>query len=199
MLRYADRVQETTTTTGTSAYILDGALVGYQAFAAALGDGDTCFYCATDNLNWEVGLGTYSESGNSLARTTIFASSNSGEAISWGQGSRNIWLDVPANYFTKASQVREVTASGAITQLITDRVIVVENNTESQTTVNLLPAADMAPQNNDVTIVDGTGNANVLLVPDGDDTINGASSMAFDYNWQWAKLTPVAAGWVTTG
>ena len=99
-LKYADRVQETFTTTGTGTISLGGAITGYQAFSAALSNGDTCYYAATDGTNWEVGLGTYTSSGTTLARTTILASSNSNSAVSWAAGTKNIWLDLPAAAIT---------------------------------------------------------------------------------------------------
>jgi hypothetical protein len=93
---YADRVQETFTTTGTGTITLGGAVTGYRAFTNALADQNTCYYAATDGTNWEVGLGTFTASGTTLARTTILASSNSGSAVSWATGTKNIWLDFPA-------------------------------------------------------------------------------------------------------
>lgn len=95
MLVFADRVQESTPTTGTGDYALGGALVGYQSFAV-VGDGNECYYGATDGVNWEVGLGTYAIAGPTLARTAILASSNGGAAVSWALGNKAIWLDSPA-------------------------------------------------------------------------------------------------------
>ena len=42
---FFDRVLETSLTTGTGTYTLGGAVTGYQSFAA-VGDGNTCYYCA---------------------------------------------------------------------------------------------------------------------------------------------------------
>jgi hypothetical protein len=94
-LIYADRVSETTATTGTGTYTLAGAVTGFQSFAA-VGNGNTCYYAATDNTDWEVGLGTYTASGTTLARTSILASSNANAAVNWSAGAKNIWLDFPA-------------------------------------------------------------------------------------------------------
>lgn len=91
-----DRVLETSSTTGTGTYTLAGAVTGFQSFSA-VGDANTCQYVAYDvdgNGNpsggWEVGLGTYTASGTTLARTTIYASSNSGSAVNWSAGTRRI-------------------------------------------------------------------------------------------------------------
>ena len=93
----ADRVQETTNTTGTGAYTLGGAVAGFQTFAAAVSNADTVYYSATDNVDFEVGLGTYASSGGTITRTTVFASSNSDAAVNWGAGSKNIFLTYPAD------------------------------------------------------------------------------------------------------
>lgn len=90
-----DRVKETTTTTSTGTYTLAGAVTGYQSFSA-VGDGNTTYYTVTDGTNWEVGIGTYTASGTTLSRDTILASSNSGNAVSWGAGSKDVFLTYPA-------------------------------------------------------------------------------------------------------
>ncbi len=93
----ADRVQETTNTTGTGAYILGGASPGFQAFSVVTSNADTVYYSVTDNVDFEVGLGTYASSGNLISRTTVFSSSNSNNAVSWGVGTKNIFLTYPAD------------------------------------------------------------------------------------------------------
>ena len=94
---YGDRVQETFTTTGTGTISLGGALTGYQAFSTTVADTGTCYYMATDSTNWEVGLGTYAVSGNTLARTTVMSSSNGGAAVNWAAGTKTISLVLPAS------------------------------------------------------------------------------------------------------
>lgn len=94
-LTYLDRVKETSLTSGTGTYALAGAVQGFRAFSA-VGNGNTCYYAVTDGNDWEVGLGTYASGGNTLARTSILASSNAGAAVSWGAGTKSIWLDLPA-------------------------------------------------------------------------------------------------------
>jgi|DEB0MinimDraft_10_1074344.scaffolds.fasta_scaffold11325_6 hypothetical protein len=94
----ADRVKETTTTTGTGAISLGGAEANFIAFSSALSDGDTTYYAIIDNVNqaYEVGLGTYTASGNTLARTTVLASSNSGSAVNFSAGSKDVFINYPA-------------------------------------------------------------------------------------------------------
>ena len=93
----ADRVQETTNSTGTGAYTLGGAVAGFQTFASAVSNADTVYYSITDNVDYEVGLGTYASSGGTITRTSVFASSNSNNAVNWGIGTKNIFLTYPAD------------------------------------------------------------------------------------------------------
>jgi len=95
----ADRVQETTTTTGTGTYTLAGAKDGFQSFAA-VGDGNTTYYACTDGTDYEVGIGTYTATGTTLARTTIIESSNSDAAVNWGAGEKDIFVTLPASKAT---------------------------------------------------------------------------------------------------
>jgi hypothetical protein len=90
-----DRVKETTTTTGTGTYTLAGAVDGFQSFSV-VGNGNTTYYTVTDGTNWEVGLGTYTSSGTTLARTQIFESSNSDTAVNWTAGEKEVFITFPA-------------------------------------------------------------------------------------------------------
>jgi hypothetical protein len=95
-LTISDRIKETSNTTGTGTYTLAGAVTGFETFTANLSNSDTTYYCCTDNTDFEVGLGTFTTSGTTLARTTILASSNSNNAVSWGAGTRTVFCTLPA-------------------------------------------------------------------------------------------------------
>jgi hypothetical protein len=94
----ADRVLETCTSPGTGTVTLLGAVTGYQSFSSGVGNGNTCYYAIADQsgANWEVGIGTYSSSGNTLARTTIFSSSNAGSTVNFATGTQNVYVTYPA-------------------------------------------------------------------------------------------------------
>jgi hypothetical protein len=113
-----DRVKETTTTTGTGSYVLAGAATGFQSFTDALADGDTTYYAVEDGTDWETGLGTWTESTTTLARTTVYESSNSGNAVDWGAGSKDIFITQPATrvgnlpVYATSSDLPSVSQSG---------------------------------------------------------------------------------------
>ena len=90
-----DRVYEQTTTTGTGTLTLTGAVGGYQSFSSAIGNTNTTYYTATDNTNWEVGIGTVSA--GTLSRDTVLASSNSGSLVNFPVGTKNVFCDYPAS------------------------------------------------------------------------------------------------------
>jgi hypothetical protein len=95
----ADRVKETTTTTGTGTITLAGAEPNFITFTSALSDGDTTYYAIVDDANsdFEVGLGTFTASGTTLARTTVLASSNSGSAVNLQSGTKEVFINYPAD------------------------------------------------------------------------------------------------------
>ena len=91
----ADRVKETSTTTGTGTYTLAGAVAGFEPFTT-IGNGNTTYYACTLGSDFEVGIGTYTASGTTLARTTILQSTNNDNAVDWGAGEKTIFCTQPA-------------------------------------------------------------------------------------------------------
>ena len=93
----ADRVRETTTTTGTGTVTLAGAVTGFQSFSV-VGNGNTTYYtiAGQGTAEWEVGIGTYTSAGTTLARTTVLASSNSGSLVTFSAGTKDVFVTYPA-------------------------------------------------------------------------------------------------------
>jgi hypothetical protein len=100
----ADRVKETTTTAGTGTVTLLGASTGYQSFSA-IGNANTTYYTisAQSGTEWEVGIGTYTSSGTTLARTTVLASSNAGSLVNFSAGTKDVFVTQPAETTTVSS------------------------------------------------------------------------------------------------
>jgi len=94
----ADRVRETTVTTGTGTITLGGAVTGFQSFSA-IGNGNTTYYTiAGQGTNeWEVGVGTYTASGTTLSRDTVLASSAGAPTkTSFSAGTKDVFVTYPA-------------------------------------------------------------------------------------------------------
>ena len=116
-LTIADRVRETTTTTGTGTITLNGAVGNFETFTANLSDGDTTYYAIVDanNSDFEVGLGTFASSGTTLARTTVIASSNSNSAVDLSSGSKDVFITLPASKMIFQDANGNVTIPGDLT------------------------------------------------------------------------------------
>lgn len=90
MALVADRVVETTQTTGTGTLDLDGASTSYRSFVDGIGNGNTAAYVITDGVEWEVGTGLVtSGSPDTLSRVSVIASSNSGSLVNWTNSNAN--------------------------------------------------------------------------------------------------------------
>ena len=88
----ADRVRQTTTSTGTGTITLDGSVDGFQSFAV-IGNNNTTYYTISGGTQWEVGIGTYFS--GTLARTTIISSST-GSILNLAAGAKDVFVTLPA-------------------------------------------------------------------------------------------------------
>jgi hypothetical protein len=123
-----DRVKETTSTTGTGTLTLAGAAAGgFQTFAV-IGNGNSTYYTISDGTDWEVGVGTYTSSGTTLSRDVILESSNSGSAVNWGAGDKDVFVTYPAE--------RSVYADGSGVTSDTGSVYVNKDTVTVNTTIN---------------------------------------------------------------
>ena len=109
-----DRVQETTTTSGTGSVTLLGAVSGFQSFAV-VGNSNTTYYTITDGAAWEVGIGTYSTSGPTLARTTVLSNSNGNTSpITLSGGLAQVFVTYPSEKSVNLDSSGNVTPLGTI-------------------------------------------------------------------------------------
>jgi hypothetical protein len=94
----ADRVKETSTTTGTGNVTLAGAATAFQAFSAVCANNDTFFYCIAHQTanEWEIGYGTYVSATPAVARTTVIESSNADAAVNFSSGTKDVFITNPA-------------------------------------------------------------------------------------------------------
>lgn len=94
---FADRAQDTSTTTGTGNFTLaNSAPTGFQTLNAAFGTGVSLYYAIVGGAEWEVGKGSLSTS-TVLLRTTILASSNAGAAVNFSAGTKDVFCTIAAS------------------------------------------------------------------------------------------------------
>lgn len=131
-----DRVRETSATTGTGTITLAGAVYGYQSFSA-VGNGNQTYYTIYDQTSgaWEVGIGTYTLSGTTLSRTTVLASSNGGSLVSFGAGTKDVFVDYPAGRSVYRDTANTYTVQNAFDTLTANTA------TLGTGTVNHVPAS----------------------------------------------------------
>jgi hypothetical protein len=91
----ADRVKETTNTTGPGTITLAGAAAQFQSFGTGIGNGNTCDYCilSGNGTDWETGRGTVGST--TLSRDVVYASSTGGYAISLS-GTSTVYVTITA-------------------------------------------------------------------------------------------------------
>jgi hypothetical protein len=146
--KLADRVYETSTTTGTSTLNLGGTKTGFQSFVQGVGDGEKVPYLIDDGTDWEVGLGTVtSGSPDTLSRDTVYQSTNSDAAVNWGAGTRNVRLSLPANLYATKQDITDFISSatdGTITTLdeVIFRDVSDSGNTKKDTIASII---DLVP------------------------------------------------------
>lgn len=116
----ADRVLETSTTSGSGTITLAGASVGFQGFSTGVGNGNQTYYTIAleGGSEWEVGIGTYTSVGDALSRDTVLASSASGAKVTFSAGTKQVFVTYPAGksvYFSTAGTISA--NSGRITDV----------------------------------------------------------------------------------
>ncbi len=89
---------ETTRTTGTSPYELEGAVATFLALDSQANDGDETFYCAwlaTSPPQVEWGRCVYSSGPPRTISRVVLGSTNGGSPVVWGTGEKNVVFGLP--------------------------------------------------------------------------------------------------------
>ncbi len=113
----ADRVLETSSTTGTADLVLGGAPLGYQAFSAVMSTGDTSWYAIelASAGEWEVGTCTFNA--GVMQRTSVLASSAGGAKVAFSAGEKKVAITPPAVMIKRLQQMSAVALSGSAEDL----------------------------------------------------------------------------------
>ena len=119
MPAFADRVKESSTTTGTGTLTLDGAATGFQTFSGAFGNSVSVYYVIAGGSEWEIGIGT--TGAGTLTRDTVLQSSNADAKVVFSAGTKDVFCSYVAD--------RAVTTVDAAT--LTNKTISGASNTLS--------------------------------------------------------------------
>lgn len=111
MASVADRVKETSSTTGTGNFTLSGATTGFVSFNTAFGTNEGFYYTIQlqNGTEWEVGIG-YLSGSTTLVRDTVYKSSNSDALVSFSAGIKDVFCSFPARQFVDKGQLAAMKA-----------------------------------------------------------------------------------------
>ena len=195
-----DRISETTTTTGTGTLTLGGALSGFQPFSS-IGNTNTTYYCITDTTAWEVGLGTYSSSGNTLARTTVLSNSNGNTSpITLAAGTKTVFSVYPAE--------RAVVVDGTTIQIPNNAVLPLANGGTGSSTAAFsgsnitdlnATAITAGTISNNRTTASSSNGASTIVERDATGNFSTNVITANSYSGSGANLTSINASAISSG
>ena len=203
-LALADRVKETSITTGTGTINLAGAVEGFQTFVAGVGRGNTTFYAIedADGEGWEVGIGTVTDaSPDTLARTTVLASTNSDNAITLSSGSHTVFGTYPAGkavYLAGSGNLSHrtipyTTITGDTTVTASNEVVFV-NASSGEVDVTLYAASSNGGRKLIIKKTDSSSNA-VIILRAASETIDGATSITLYHQNESVTLVSDNSNW----
>lgn len=163
----ADRVLETTTTTGVGPLTMAGAVTAHRTFGSVCANGDTAFYGAEGvdaagaaTGEWETGLGTWG-TGGILTRTTVLASSNAGAAVNFSAGTKRVGIRVVAGMFPAGALVGDADAQSLALKTLLNPTVT--NYAETQKTHAAGSSFNIDLAEGTVHIVPTNANATITL------------------------------------
>jgi hypothetical protein len=193
----ADRVKETSTTEGTGDFTLAGAATGFQSFAV-IGNGNQTYYTIAEQggSNWEVGIGTYNSSGTTLTRNVVLSSTNAGSLVSFGAGTKDVFVTYPAERAVYGDTASVIQYSSIDADSIDVNSLLTVTGTVSVTgsiTTDTITATDVLNIANNLTVQTLTAadsTSNVTLIYGDAYSVSGANAI---------PMVDMSGIWNTTG
>jgi len=201
--KYADRVKETTSTTGTGDITLAGVASGYQSFNAGIGlatPAHTTDVCVVDGATgaWEIFVGTLTDA-TTIGRGALISSST-GSRVSFAAGTKDVFCTASASRIGMggASVTRCVRSANAV---ITNRTAVLitwdaeerdddgAHSTSSNTSRITVPAGKSYARLTSFLSFDNTTAMVVWVIKNGAGVITGGPCVAKLVNQQYSGHT----------
>lgn len=134
----ADRIYETSTTTGTGTLTLDGAITGFRSFANGVGVTNSTYYVIEGNSEWEIGIGTVSS--GTLSRDTVLESSNANALVSFSAGLKKVFSTYPGDKAVSLDVAQTLTNKTLTNPAITGTILEDIFPLTDSSTVDIVPA-----------------------------------------------------------
>lgn len=177
--RHGARVKHTSTTTGTGTLSLIAPATGFVGFNNGYGVGPVVvYYCISGATYFEIGIGSFDNTGPTLTRATVLASSNANSLVSLPAATHDVFAWEPANYPVQAITTNET--------LTLDELFSFILFTGSSASTLTLPAIASVPIGVGFPVLN-LGTAVLTIDPNSTETINGATTI---------KLFPGEGCWI---
>ncbi len=194
IISLADRVRETSTTTGTGTMDLAGAVSSFQTFVSGVGSGSVCNYLIIFGTEWEVGEGTVTAGApDTLSRDRVLDSSTGGALVSFSAGTKDVILSVNAERMIHGGWNTDA-QSGTFTAAVINTVYLLDIGSASLTAD--LPAAS---GNDDLRlgfkIVSHSGAFTATVDGSGAETIDGSLTQVLDADNDYLEIICDGTEW----
>lgn len=203
---YANRVQETTSGTGSGNLVLSGSPTGYRRFSTTIGSDKTItyyIYRSDTAFEWEIGTGYILSSGgvDQLVRQKVSSSSSAGALVNFSTGTKYVEAIISDDRVNTSFQNIEEKSSSFTAAYIPTTYII--NSSSGNVQVSLPTVVNQEPIILGFLLTATSGNVYdqpnaISLVPTGTETINGLSSKSLSIKSDYLQIAsvPSKSGWV---
>jgi len=182
------RAAQTTETAGVGTLVLNAAPAWARSFRDAYGTtARTGLFCLSWATGFEMFLGTFDGgSPGTLARNTVYASSNGGALVTLPAGTKDVfsWIE------PSGREVMAINATASATSADMGNLVVFTGS--ALATFNLPSISAVVPGAS--LLFRNSGTATLVLDPSGSETINGVGTLAINAGFS-AEIFALPTGW----